>query len=126
MDKDRVMNDIKVFAGVFLVIGIIFIEKAYKEDSGSYTISGIEFLFLSLHSLSIMHVITLFNFDFKTYLVASAYVFAIYYVFKSIVLYTKGRKDYLQSLSDINEIVKKEAPVKKEAQRRKKTKKKVN
>lgn len=118
MQQERLMGDIKVFAGAFLVTGIIFLEIAYKKDKGDIAITGIEFLGLSLHSLSIMHIITLFKYDFRVYLLASSYIFSIYYVLKSIILYTKGRKDYLNSLSDISEIVKKEEPIKREAKKR--------
>lgn len=118
MKQERLVNDIEVFAGAFLVVGIIFLEKAYKRDDGNIAITGIEFLVLSLHSLSIMHVITLFQYDFRFYLLTSSYIVSIYYVLKSIILYTKGRKEYLNSLSDISEIVKKEEPVIKEAKKR--------
>lgn len=119
MKQERLVGDIKVFAGAFLVIGMLFLEKSYKKDNGSLAITGIEFLFLSLHSLSIMHVITLFKYDFRFYLLTSSYLFSIYYVLKAIILYTKERKEYLNSLSDISEIVKKEEPIKKEAKKRK-------
>lgn len=119
MKQERLVGDIKVFAGAFLVIGMLFLEKSYKKDDGSLAITGIEFLFLSLHSLSIMHVITLFKYDFRFYLLTSSYLFSIYYVLKAIILYTKERKEYLNSLSDISEIVKKEEPIKKEAKKRK-------
>lgn len=119
MKQERLINDIEIFAGVFLIVGIMFLERAYKRDNGSIAISGIEFLVLSLHSLSIMHVITLFKYDFRFYLLTSSYIFSIYYVLKAIVLYTKGRREYLNSLSDISEIVKKEEPVIKEAKKRK-------
>ncbi len=119
MKQERLVGDIKVFAGAFLVIGMLFLEKSYKKDDGSLAITGIEFLFLSLHSLSIMHVITLFKYDFRFYLLTSSYLFSIYYVLKAIILYTKERKEYLNSLSDISEIVKKEEPIKREAKKRK-------
>lgn len=119
MKQERLINDIEIFAGVFLIVGIMFLERAYKRDNGSIAISGIEFLMLSLHSLSIMHVITLFKYDFRFYLLTSSYIFSIYYVLKAIVLYTKGRREYLNSLSDISEIVKKEEPVIKDAKKRK-------
>jgi len=116
---------IQVFSCIFLAAGIILIEKAYKKDSGTIAINGIEFLVLALHSLSIMHITTLLKYDVKFYLLTSSYVFAIYYVLKSIVLYTKGRKDYLNSLSDISEIVKKEEPIKKEAKKRSETERNI-
>ena len=81
MKQDRLTNDIEVFATVFLVLGIFYIEKAYKKDENSYAQSGIEFLVLSLHSLSIMHVITQFKCDFRLYLLTSSYIISIYYVF---------------------------------------------
>lgn len=119
MKHERLIGDIEVFASTFLVIGIILLERAYKKDNNSIAISAIEFLVLALHSLSIMYVITLFQYDFRFYLLTSSYAFSIYYVLKSIVLYTKGRRDYLNSLSDISEIVKKDEPIKKEAKKRK-------
>lgn len=119
MNVDRLMNDIEVFSGIFLVLGLVFLERAYKQDSGKIAISGIELLCLSMHSLSINHVITFYQYDFRTYLVTSSYIFAIYYVLKSIVIYTKEKREYLKRLSDISEIVKEE-PIKKEAKKRRK------
>ena len=122
MNADRLMNDIEIFAGAFLVFGLIMLEVAYKKDSGKTAISGIELLVLSMHSLSIKHVIAFYEYDFRFYLLTSSYVFAIYYVLKSIIIYTKEKRKYLKNLSDISEIVKEE-PIKKEAKKRRKIKK---
>lgn len=119
MNLDRLVGDIEVFAGVYLVLGILALEKAYKKDSGEMTITAIELIVMSFHSISIMHVISAYEYDFRTYLVVSSYIIAIYYVLKSIVIYTKSRRKYLKRLSDIPEIVKEE-PIKKEAKKRKK------
>ncbi len=118
MKQERLIRDIEVFAGAFLVIGIAFLEKAYKKDNSSIAVNGIEFLVLSLHSLSIMHIITIYKYDFRFYLLTSSYIVSIYYVLKAIIFYTKGRREYLNSLSDISEIVKKDEPVVKEAKKR--------
>ena len=96
------------------------LEKAYKKDDTSIALTGVELLVLSIHSLSIMHVINVYKYDFRYYLLTSSYIFSIYYVLKSIILYTKEKKEYLNSLSDISEIVKKEEPVKKEAKKKSK------
>ena len=112
MNLDRLVGDIEVFAGVYLVLGILALEKAYKKDSGEMTITAIELIVMSFHSISIMHVISAYEYDFRTYLVVSSYIIAIYYVLKSIVIYTKSRRKYLKRLSDIPEIVKEE-PIKK-------------
>lgn len=119
MNTQRLMNDIEVFAGIFLVLGLVFLERAYKKDSGKIALSGIELLCLSMHSLSINHVITFYKYDFRVYLLTSSYIFAIYYVLKSVIIYTKEKRKYLKNLSDISEIVKEE-PIKKEAKKRKK------
>lgn len=117
---ERLIEDIKIFAGVFLIAGLIMFEKSYKEDKGKYFYTGIELLVISLHTLSIMHVINMFEYDFQLYLLTSSYVFSIYFVVKATIIYTKGRKEYLDSLSDITEIVKKDEPVKKEATKKNK------
>ena len=121
MKLERLVGDIEVFSGAFLVIGIYLLEKAYKEDSGTLAVSAIESFVLSIHSLTIMHVITMLEFDFRLYLLTSSYVFAIYYIMKSIFIYTKGRRDYAKTFSDISEIVKKDEPKKKEATKKRKS-----
>lgn len=105
---------------LLLLIAIVLFEIAYKKDSGTIAINGIEILVLSCHSLSIPYITEVSDFDFKWYATISAYIFAIYFIFKAIVIYTLGRKEYLKSLSDIPEIVKKEEPKKKVATKRNK------
>lgn len=104
---------------VLLAVSIIIFEIAYKKDSGILAISGIEALVIACHALAIPYVTTVFKWDLRWYVTISGYAFAIYYVFKSIVVYTSGRKEYLDSFSDIAEIVKDE-PRKKKAVKRKK------
>ena len=119
MKEERLLGDIEVFAGTFLVIGIVILERSYKKDDGYNAIYGIEMLVMSAHTLSIMHVLNLFKFDFQLYILTSEYLFALYYVFKATILYTIGKKEYLDQFSDISEIVRDE-PQKKEAKKRKK------
>lgn len=120
MDKARLVEDIKVFSGIFLVFGIIVLEKAYKKDNGKLAITAIELLILSFYSLSIMHMIDLLKYDFKTSILISAIVASSYYIIKGIIIYTRERKDVLENLSDIADIVKEDKPVKKEARKRSK------
>ena len=123
MNLDRLAQDIQVFSGAFLVLGILALEKAYKKDSGEVAITGIELLALSIHSLSIMHMITLLKYDFKSYMLISSGIVVIYYVLKVIIIYTKDNKEYLKGLSDISKIVKEDEPIKKEAKKRNKNEK---
>lgn len=123
MNLDRLAQDIQVFSGAFLVLGILALEKAYKKDSGEVAITGIELIALSIHSLSIMHMITLLKYDFKSYMLISSGIVVIYYVLKVIIIYTKDKKEYLKGLSDISKIVKDDEPIKKEAKKRNKNEK---
>lgn len=117
MNTDRLIGDIEVFSGMFLVLGIIMLEVAYKKDNGKSAISAIELLVLAMHSLSIMHVIKFFKYDFNMYLMISAGVCSGYYVLKAIIENTLEKRKSLKQLSDISEIVKEE-PIKKEAKRK--------
>lgn len=123
MNLDRLAQDIQVFSGAFLILGILALEKAYKKDSGEVAITGIELLALSIYSLSIMHMITLLKYDFKSYMLISSGIVVIYYVLKVIIIYTKDKKEYLKGLSDISKIVKEDEPIKKEAKKRNKNEK---
>ena len=56
--------------------------------------------------------------EFTRYILASSCAFAIYYVFKVLIIYTIDKRNYLKSLNDIKEIVKTQ-PIKKEATKKK-------
>ena len=67
-----------------------------------------------------MHFITILECEFRFYLIASSISVATYYILKGIIIYTKEKKEYLNTLSDISEIVKEDEPIKKEAKKRNK------
>lgn len=114
-DYESSKQCIQICSGIFLLIGLIYLEIAYKKDSDSKMITAIELIVISMYSLSILHIIRKYNFEFKLYLTASSYICAIYYVLKSIIIYTQSKRKILLEASDVKEIVKKEEPVKKEA-----------
>ncbi len=118
MNTERLTQDIKVFSGIFLGLGLLALEKSYKNDDGKTAITAIELLMLSFYSLSIMHITTLIKCEFTTYMFISCGFVGIYYVLKIIVIYTKKKREDLKKLSDISEIVKKDEPIKKEAKKR--------
>ena len=106
---------IQIFTMIFLFIAIYIFEKAYKKDDDNLAIQGIEILILSAYTLTSRHITNKFSFEFKSYSLVASYIFAIYFILKSIVIYTKGRKEEVENLSDIRELVKKDEPVIKEA-----------
>ena len=119
MEEDLLLQGIKIASLIILFFSIIIFEVAYHKDSGRIAINGIEVLVLAILTLTIRLVTARFKIDFGKYIVYLAYTFTIYYILKSIILYTIEKKKYLDSLSDIHEIVSNE-PVKKEAKKRKK------
>lgn len=118
MEESTLLQGIKIASMIVLFFSIIIFEVAYHKDSGKIAINGIEVLVLAIQTLTIWTVINRFKIEFDTYILFSTYAFAIYYVLKSIIIYTIEKKKYLDSLSDIHEIVSNE-PVKKEAKKRK-------
>lgn len=118
MEESILLQGIKIASIVILFLSIIIFEGAYRKDSGRIAINGIEVLVLAIHTLTIWTVINRFKIEFDTYVLISTYTFTIYYILKSIIIYTIEKKKYLDSLSDIHEIVSNE-PIKKEAKKRK-------
>ena len=119
MEEDMLLKGLKIASLIVLLLTIIIFEIAYHKDSGKIAIHGIETLILAFHTLTIWHIVNKLNISFETYILFSTYTFAIYYILKSILIYTNEKRKYLKSLSDIHEIVSKE-PIKKEAKKREK------
>lgn len=109
---------LKVFSQIVLIIGIVIIEYAFKKDNGMVAFAGIETIILAFFTLTISHFVMVLKMNFVTYMFISGFFVCIYYIMKSIILYTDGRRRYLKSLSDIKEIVEKK-PVKKKAKKKK-------
>ena len=120
LQKDIFERCLQVLTMTLLAIAIIIFEISYKQDNGLLALSGIEALIIACHALAIPYITAVCKWDLRWYVTISGYAFAIYFVFKSIVVYTEGRKEYLNSFSDISEIVKEEKPTKKVAVKRKK------
>ena len=116
--QENILTIIEICSGILLLTSLILLEIAYKKDSTKSWITAIEFLVLAFHSLSIKYVITRYDYQLQFYLLTSSYIISIYFILKAIIIYTKGRKKYLDTLSDIPEILKKEKPIKKEAKKR--------
>ena len=92
--ENSILNkDLEVFCLVFLFVGIIIIEKAYRKDSGKIALYGIEILIFAFHTLTINHFLTIYNLDFQVYVLTSSYIFSIYYVLKCIIIYTIAKKN---------------------------------
>lgn len=104
---------------LFLVLGILEIEIAYKKNNNKIAVYGVEYIVIATYILLIETITTAFDLNLKKYIVLSSYIFPIYYTLKTILIDTKQRINQYKGLSDIKEIVKAEKPSKKVAKKRK-------
>ena len=104
----------------FILTAIIIFEIAYKKDSGTVSIYGIEFMVLATHILLIERIIQVLKFNVAEFIVTTSYIWSIYYCLKAIIIYTRENVKKLKEVSDVAEIVKEEKPTKKVAKKRKK------
>lgn len=101
------IKDLQVFSISFIIFTIILFEISYKKDNGKLAINGLESFAFSVCILSSIYVYTMHMKDFDLYISLVAYTFSIYYIIKAIIISKKMKKQYVQSLSDIEEIIKK-------------------
>lgn len=114
----RLEMDFKILSCVLAFVTVCVLEKAYKKDNTKLMYHGIEMGILAFATLTIPYYTNMFNYNVKIYILSIAYMFSSYYIFKNIVIYTKYKKKFVRSLSDISEITQKDEPVKKEATKR--------
>ena len=117
IETESITLTLKIMAILYMCLSIILFEYAYRKDSGKLAINAIEALVVAGHTLSVTYVISLKNIEFCNYILISSYIISIYYVMKDIIIYTKEKKKFLESLSDIKDIVGNE-PQKRKAVRR--------
>ena len=108
IEQNVFITDLKVFSMTLLIATICIFENAYKKDSGKLTVTGIEFLILSICSLLSIRAYMVFNNKFVSLVTSFALLFAIYYVGKAIVGYVNEKKQVRKEVRDTNIINKKE------------------
>lgn len=104
---EKFMIDLQVFSIITIGLAIVVFEKAYKKDSSEYAIHGIETLFLAIVTLISTYIFSKYQEKFAYIMIIICYLFAIYYVAKSIIIYLKMRTKALKRTNDIHKIVKK-------------------
>ena len=80
-------------------------EYAYKKDSGKIAIYGIEMLVLALCMLAAIYIDIMLNSKFVIIAILTTYAIAIYYTVKSIIVYTKMKRQYF--IDSMKKIIKK-------------------
>ncbi|MGN1269770.1 MAG: hypothetical protein ACI4UU_02740 [Clostridia bacterium] len=104
IENDVFLVDLKVFGMSILALAIGIFEYAYKKDSGIHAIYGIEVLVLALITIGFIYLNIMHKNKFIPIVMLIAYVFAIYYIAKSIIIYKKLKKEYF--MNNIKEIIK--------------------
>ena len=101
------ITDLKVFSMVLIISTVLIFEYAYKKDNGNICIHGIECFSLAIFTLISIYLYTMYFRNFNLIIASASFIFAIYFVAKSIIIYCKMRKKYFASVNDISEIIKK-------------------
>lgn len=99
--------DFNIFSIIFLASTIVLFEYSYKNKKTEFAIYGIEFLFIAIFTLFLPYIIFELKEPYKKYYLLINVYIAIYYSIKSIIIYIKGKNRYMNSISDVKEIVKK-------------------
>lgn len=103
------VTDLKVFSISLAVVTIIIFEKAYKKDSDMLAIFGIETFVLAIITLISLYVFIIYPARYVLFIGAFSIVIDLYYIFKSIAIYTIGKKQYKnKNISDVKELVEEE------------------
>lgn len=101
------ITDLKVFSVTLIVFTILLFEYSYRKENGNICIHGIECFILAVFMLVSTYLYSIYFSDFYLIVSIASFLFAIYYVGKSILIYLKMRKKYFESVNDISEIIKK-------------------
>lgn len=105
-------NLLKTYTMCLGILSIIIFEFSYKKESVKSMYTGIEVLILSIVTMFSIYICKVQELKNIFYLALFAYAFSIYYLIKDILIYNKTKKEYLKTLTDIEEITKKEEPQK--------------
>ena len=86
-----------------LLLAIILLEIAYKKDNGRIAILGIETIVIAIITLALIYIHLMFASRYVLITLATAYILALYYVIKSVVIYIRGKQKYF--LDDVKEMI---------------------
>lgn len=103
---DMYIKDLQVFSIMLLISSIILFEYGYKKDNEGLWLHGVEILIVSIFTLYLVYLYSIYYSSYGTLLMSVAVVYLVYYVIKILIIQRKIRTSYKKSLKDIGEIVK--------------------
>jgi len=96
---------LKIFSGILVIGSIITFEFAYRKDTTSIAIRGIEVLTLGILTLFLPYIYLHRGLIFKfVYSLSSLYI-AVYYFIKSLIICKIDITNYTSGLSDVKDII---------------------
>ena len=107
MQEDFIFKGVRYLSLGVLLLSIAIFEVAYKKDKMILIVNGLEILVLACITLTSSHISTIIKLNFQQYVLYLTYAFLLYYLLKSIIIYTIEKRKYFDGLSDIHEILKK-------------------
>lgn len=106
IQKESTIFMYNVYSIQTMIFSIIIFEIAYKKDSGTWALCGVETLVLSVFMLFAPYIFYKFS---NTFLYAFIAIITVYYIVKIIRIYIVEKSNYLESKSDISSIIKRES-----------------
>ena len=105
ISKERYIIDLKAFSVFTILATVVVFEKAYKKDSGSIAIYGIESLIISILTLTLSYIYIINVGVFLNIIGIAICSIVAYYLIKSLIIFIIEKKKYRNSLSDVKEII---------------------
>lgn len=104
--KETAILVYNVYSIEILVLSLVLLEIAYKKDSGKWATSGMEMLVLAVFMLFSPYIFLRFNSKIMYPIIL---IIALYYIGKIIAIYITERQKYIDGISDIQDIIKRES-----------------
>ena len=106
ISKDIVTVYFNIYSIILLIFSIILIEIAYRKNNGKVAVYGIEILIVALFTMFLPYVIFELSNKHQKYYVLSTSLISIYYIIKCIIINNRAKNVYEKEESDIDEITK--------------------
>ncbi len=104
---DTYRTDLKVFSILLLIITIMIFEWGYKKDNESIWLHGVEVMILGVITLYLIYLYSMYYSTYGTLILSIGIIYLIYYAIKILIIQKRIEKEYIKSLNDIGEIIKK-------------------
>ena len=103
IESQSFYTDLKVFSISILIITITLFEYSYNHEKIDICIYGIESLVIGIVTLFSIHAFQIYK-NFTIIISFISFITAIYYCIKSLIIYQRGKKQYIIDKMSNNDI----------------------